>query len=283
MPEPVTRTIEAVLSKNLDQDIMQWLQQRVEAIVAAKTARELFLGYSMLSQKIEADPVNYKGGENEILQYLTRHSADRRQLARFYLLARVLEEDANFFTPKVSQLIQVGDTGEMQTFLRYLYYLPQAADFSPVAADALRTNIATIFDALAMDNPYPAAYFTDQQWNQMYLKAAFMQRNLGGIRDIDKRANKDLARIISDYAHERWAAGRDVDPEFWRPVTRFIDKGIITDMERLLNSSNYKENIAGALCCFHSGSQEARALLENYPELYNKIKEKQVDWDRLKD
>src|SRR5690606_6398077 len=155
---------------------------------------------------------------------------------------------------------QVADTSELVTFLKYLMLLPNAESFRATAVATLRTNVSTVFDAIALNNPYPSKYFNDQQWNQMYLKAAFMQRDLSKIVDIDKRANADLARIISDYAHERWAASRDIDPYFWRPVPQFLDDRLLSDMERLLNSDNVAEKMVGALCCYLSDNGRAKSL-----------------------
>ena len=148
--------------------------------------------------------------------------------------------------------------------------------------EALRTNIATVFDAVSAYNPYPSAYFNDQEWNQMYLKAAFMRRDLSRILDIDKRANADLARIISDYAHERWAASRDVNPYFWRPVGSFLNDGLLKDMERLLKSDQVAENRAGALCCFRSETPEAAALLKIYPDVQEDVTHGKITWSNFR-
>ena len=143
-------------------------------------------------------------------------------------------------------------------------------------------NISTIFDAITLNNPYPSKYFNEQQWNQMYLKAAFMQRDLTEILDVDIRANKDLTRIISDYAHERWAASREIDPKFWRPVFNYIEGDLVNDIERLFKSENLNENRAAALSCYHSNKTEAKLLLEKYPDLLKEVSNNEFTWKDLK-
>ncbi len=271
-----------ILAHNLEEETLNWLSARLETIISEKSARDLYLSYTLLGNKFHpGQPVKFPETASGVHEYLVAHGASLTEISRVYLLSRVLEADSNYFIPKVAQLIQLADTGELKTFLRYLVLLPHAEAFSQVAVEALRTNIAIIFDAISLDNPYPARYFNDQQWNQMYLKAAFMQRDLSRIREIDRRANKDLARIISDYAHERWAASRDVDPLFWRPVAPFVDGVFINDIKRLLASDNTAEQRAGALCCYHSDSEEARGLLDDYPELTATIKNESLSWNNL--
>jgi hypothetical protein len=274
----------AILEHNLDEEVLIWLNAKLNTILSGPSARDLFLTYALLGNKLQAGiTAEYPEARNEIQQYLQSHEASGLEVARIYILCRVLEENKGYFTPKVAQLIQLADTGELRTFLRYLNLLPGAEAFSNVAVEALRTNIATIFDAIALDNPYPGKYFNEQQWNQMYLKAAFMQRDLGRIQDVDDRANKDLARIISDYAHERWAASRDVDPLFWRPVSKYIEGKLAGDIQRLLNSEDPRENRAAALCCMQSGKVEAKELLRGYPELLKEVKQGNFNWFNLKE
>ena len=273
-----------LLSENLEPDTLAWMQSRLETILSGPSARELFLTYTLLGSKVPARTRSaYPEEKTSELEYLEWHGASPLVIARIYLLNRVLEENEAFFKPKVSQLIQVADKGELESFLRYLSLLPDAGYFRPVAVEALRTNIATVFDAIALDNPYPARYFNEQQWNQMYLKAAFMQRDLSRIPDIEKRANKDLARIISDYAHERWAASRDVDPMFWRPVGTFLEGTLLEDMKKLLESNSSQEQRAAALCCSRSGNREANALMKAYPALAAWAGSDAAGWNNLKE
>ncbi|MEX0288269.1 MAG: EboA domain-containing protein [Flavobacteriaceae bacterium] len=277
-------TLKELISKHATPETDQWIDEKLRKIVSEPSAKELYLSYSLLSGKADSStPVEFGATDSEITSYLKKHNADLLQTCRIYLLVRALEDNAEYFIPKVANLIQLADTRELETFLKFLTLLPEAAEFKSVAVEALRTNIATVFDAISLNNPYPAEHFNDQQWNQMYLKAAFMQRNLSEIVDIDQRANKDLTRIISDYAHERWAASRDVDPYFWRPVTKFMDATLLEDMKRLLESENTTENNAAALCCFHSENGEAKSLLNNYPQLISKVETEAISWKNLKD
>ncbi len=273
-----------IVALNVVREAQDWIDGKLQQIISSRSPKDLYLTYSLLAGKVKpAGPLNMPPGLEEMGDYLLKQQADILQVSRIYLLAKVLEADRGFFMPKVSNLVQVADTGELEAFLKYLILLPHPEDYKNVAVEALRTNIATVFDAIALNNPYPTRYFNDHQWNQMYLKAAFMQRDLGKIQDTDSRANRDLARIISDYAHERWAASRDVDPLFWRPVTQFIEGPLLQDMQHLLESGDTAEMKAAALCCYYSKQDDARRLLQKYQELEAGIESGTITWTKLKE
>ncbi len=150
-----------------------------------------------------------------------------------------------------------------------------------MAVDELRNNVSTGFWAISQGKTDPALFFNDKEWNQMYLKNAFMQLELGAIVDVDDRANEDLARIVSDYAHERWAASRMMDPMIWRPVTKFMNGALLKDMEYLFHSQSIAENHAAALCCANSNNVEAMNLLNRYPGLEDKVNSQSISWETL--
>lgn len=280
-----TKELKSIVYANLDHATTDWIDEKLDAIISSESAKDLYLAYSLLAHKINSDKVlEVKYLDNDKLsKYVRIQNASILQLARIYLLSKVLEENSGYFQPKVANLIQVADKAELETFLKFLILLPNPENYKQAAVEALRTNIATVFDAISANNPYPSAYFNDQQWNQMYLKAAFMQQDLSRILDIDKRANADLSRIISDYAHERWAASRDVDPLFWRPVGGFLDDGLLNDMKRLLQSDNPVENRVGALCCSKSDAPKAKALLNEYPDLGEAASQGKINWSNVKE
>jgi hypothetical protein len=103
-----------------------------------------------------------------------------------------------------------GDNRERQAVLKALSFLPDPARFSALAIEACRSNVLTVFAAIACDNPYPAAHFPDLHWNQMVLKAAFNNLALARIVGLATRNNAELARMAGDFAAERRAAGRPV-------------------------------------------------------------------------
>jgi hypothetical protein len=103
-----------------------------------------------------------------------------------------------------------GDAREQQSWLRAIALWPEAAPLLPTAIDACRTNIVPVFEALACENPYPAAHFPDRNFNQLVLKAMFNNIALSRIVGLRSRLNAELTRMARDYAAERTAAGRSV-------------------------------------------------------------------------
>lgn len=273
-----------ILEDNVDKENKQWLLSKIEGIVESESTKDLYLTYSLVPTKIRSEKdLSLVLDDKELKAYLEIQHANLQQIGRIYLLYKVLEAKEDFFKAKVANIIEVADKSELETFLKFLVLLPHPENYKVQAVEALRTNISTVFDAIALNNPYPALYFNEQQWNQMYLKAAFMQQNLNEIVQVEKRGNKELARIISDYAHERWAASREIDPCFWRPVSNFMNEKIIKDMKRLFSSDNIAERKAAALCCYHSNSSEAKEILASSTELINGIENGSITWQNIKE
>ncbi|MEN8790183.1 MAG: EboA domain-containing protein [Flavobacteriaceae bacterium] len=271
-----------LLEENPSLTDLSWIDENLTLIITQKDTQKLYLTYSLLATKSGDKQLRIDDHSTPELAYLDNQQASMLQLSRIYLLAGALEADFDFFGSKVAQIIQVADQAELITFLKFLVLLPRAESFKETAVEALRTNITPVFEAITMNNPYPSLHFNEQQWNQMYLKAAFMQLSLDRIIGVERRANAELARIISDYAHERWAASRDIDPMIWRPVSRYLDNNLLEDMDRLLKSDSPSENKAAALCCYYSSSEEAMNLLESVAPKWNQaIGNNELNWNQI--
>lgn len=110
----------------------------------------------------------------------------------------------------IFELYYRGDNRERQAVLKTMIFLPDCERFKQLAVDACRTHVQTVFESLACENPYPAAHFDDNQFNQMVLKALFTGAPLLRIMGWKERNNLDLVRMATDYANERKAANRSV-------------------------------------------------------------------------
>ncbi|MFT5870408.1 MAG: hypothetical protein ACI8TF_002532 [Paracoccaceae bacterium] len=133
------------------------------------------------------------------------------------------------FSERFKDLRRTADVSEMISFYRGLplYPEPETLDFE--AGEGLRSNIRAVFEAIAHQNPYPRDHFDEHRWNHMILKALFVGSTLSPIVGLTERANPELARILVDYAQERWAAGRPVTNELWIPVKPFRNDPAIAD------------------------------------------------------
>ena len=170
------------------------------------------------------------------------------------------------FAEVFKDLRRTSDAAEMIALYRGLplYPDPESLDFE--CGEGLRSNLKPVFEAIAHQNPFPRDHFDDHRWNHMILKALFVGTDLAPVTGIDERANPELARILRDYAHERWAAGRPVNPELWRCVGPFADDAdALADLKRAFEEGGDSRR-AAALALSASPSSEAAAILEGTPE-----------------
>jgi hypothetical protein len=115
----------------------------------------------------------------------------------------------------------------------------------------------------------------------MVLKALFIGSPLEPIQGLDERANAELARIMLDFAHERWAAGRPVPFEIWRCVGPFAEGGALDDLARVLARGEPVERRAAALALAASPDRRAAELLGGEPALVGDIERKRLTWATL--
>ena len=110
----------------------------------------------------------------------------------------------------IEQLFESGELGEQESLLRTLSLLPDPARFTDTGISACRTNARRVFDAIACDNPFPAEFFPELAFNQMVLKAVFVEAPVARIEGLAMRRTPELMRMARGYASERTAAGRSV-------------------------------------------------------------------------
>lgn len=162
------------------------------------------------------------------------------------VLGLVTYDSPRPFAEVFKDLRRTADAAEMVALYRGLPLYPDPESLSFEVGEGLRSNLKPVFEAVAHKNPYPRMYFDQQRWNHMVLKALFVDSTLAPIQGLLERANSELARILVDYAQERWAAGRPVTPELWGPVAPFVDDPALKPVieQAILDGKLLKECVA---------------------------------------
>jgi hypothetical protein len=124
------------------------------------------------------------------------------------LLAAAEQRDPALVLDAVDELFRKGEMREQQAILRVLHLLPAPAGYAHLATEAVRSNVVSVLEALACDNPFPAAHMDELAFNQMVMKAIFNGLPLGRVQGLARRNNPELRRIVTDFTSERRAAGR---------------------------------------------------------------------------
>jgi hypothetical protein len=110
----------------------------------------------------------------------------------------------------IRDLVRRGEVRERQAVLRVLAALPAPARFVDLAIDACRSNVETVFTAIACDNDYPARHFPAGAFHQLVLKALFIGAPLARVAGRAGRTSDELVRMVDAYVSERRAAGRTI-------------------------------------------------------------------------
>lgn len=283
VPTAMLNTLRDLLYSRAAPSQVGWLEERMTVLSESVSRADFYMTYTLIRSRFGDELLEISFNKEDVFRgYLSSQKASLSEVARIYLICTLLTKKPEDYLGAVRKLTEVADSAELITFLKYLFFLPHASEFKSTATNALRTNIEPVFDAIALDNPYPKDFFNEQQWNQMYLKAAFMQRPLLRIFGVEERANQDLSRIISDYAHERWAASRDIDPVFWRPVAFAPVETTLKDIRHLLENGNEREVKAAVLVVASSADIKMEAMARDHGYLLTLAKNKTLNWTNLK-
>jgi hypothetical protein len=135
-------------------------------------------------------------------------------LARAVLLLGALDlRPADEHVGLATEAFRKGDSAERVGVLRALSLFPEPARFAELAIEACRTHVLDVFAAIACENPFPAPHFPQPSFNQLVMKALFLELALERVIGWRTRSNAELRRAAADYAAERRAAGRPVPPD----------------------------------------------------------------------
>lgn len=232
-------------------EAFDWLQAQIKQIQQAENDSVLFRSLGMAARKL--GKTNLELSSQDLVQAGQLRSGFDPSgwsvdlAARVALILASFNGDATQFAARLDKLADSAEINELIALYCGFALYPVGPEIESRAREAIRSSMRPIFDAMAQRTPYPRQYFDQAAWNQMIVKSFFLDSPLWPIQGVEQRANLDLARILVDLAHERWAAARPISPELWRCVALHPGPDGVSAMQRVLNFGGETEQLAVAL------------------------------------
>ncbi|WP_328421481.1 EboA domain-containing protein [Streptomyces sp. NBC_00443] len=202
------------LTDVLDPTARTWLDDSAAKVAAEPAAvRRLF------------PAARRRCGHARLTEYWTVDEAARA------VLLTALPLGGHALADEIARLHRHGDPAEQRAVLRTLPLLGLGDLALPLVRETLRGNDTTLIEAAL--GPYAAAHLPDAEYRQAVLKCVFCEIPLDRVTGLDARADRELARMLADFAHERIVAGRDV-PQDIVPVVRAFPDVIGAELHQAL-------------------------------------------------
>ncbi|TAA47505.1 EboA domain-containing protein [Corallincola spongiicola] len=111
-----------------------------------------------------------------------------------------------------------GDENERAALIKGLQLLDPKGKNAALAIEACRINSLNLFTAIALFNPYPAIFFSQDAFNQLVIKSLFQGLNISFIYGLEARRNHNLSIMALRYVEERLDANRPVPDSIWLAI-----------------------------------------------------------------
>lgn len=246
-------SLEKLLQAELDSRALDYWQLASAEIGAGVTAQRFAALLALASRYARRQPLAHPG----LAAGFNPTAWNRLELLRVALILARPDLSSDAFAGEFEALFRFADEGETCALYRALPLLPAPERFVWRAGEACRSNMLSVFAAVALDSPYPVTYFDDTAWHQLVMKAVFVEAPLERIEGLDSRLSPELTRMALDFAAERLSAGRRLIPGFWLLPGSHQPEAVAVLVERLWPQANTKERQAMALGLGRAGRTDS--------------------------
>ena len=283
--DKVSKLLSTIIRNNGNEKANTWLQQRLQVQQQTGAIPQFNQTFTAIPRFMGKPVIAVSPGEISQLQELRPaffvHGWTLDRLTRVWWLLQLPVTDKPVYLDTLENLFRAAEMNELAALYSALPLLPWPEEWIARTSEGIRSNIGIVQEAIMLHNPFPAKYLPEPAWNQLVMKAIFTDKPLHLITGLDERANEALAGILVDFAHERWAAGRTVDPMQWRILVKFVNAGNFGDVTRIWHSLNSVEHEAAALVCAQCNFAPAKELLGQSPALLGEIQDGSLTWDTI--
>lgn len=232
----------AILEK-LSPSQKEWFLIATEEITRAKDDTQFLFHFSSCSRKLKNSLPPFSCG-------LEIPFFNLIEITRIYLVLLYCNTSQKPFDEIFPKLKISADIQETVTLCKGLCFFPISENLKSYAEEGVRSNMKEIFESVAHNNKFPFLNFDENSWNQMVLKALFIDSPIFLIYGFKSRKNMELNRMVVDYALERIAASRTINPELWSCIIYTDHPRIMAYWLELLNHGSELEK--NAICLIWS-------------------------------
>ncbi|MCG6157929.1 EboA domain-containing protein [Rubinisphaera margarita] len=284
MAKQVQDCLREWICSRVDEPVVSWIDETTQRI-SDGDLKQLYLRFGLAARKVpkldlnpsedelasaEAVRPGWKPGNWSLLDAV-----------RTLFVLSIPATDEQQYVATLDRLFAAGEVHELVALYQALPLYPFPTAHVNRTGEGIRTNMRSVFCSVAHRNVYPSEQLPEGLWNQMVLKCLFVEASLFPVVGLEERNNVTLSQMLSDYAHERWAARRTVHPELWRCVDIDRYEPAAADLERVLTEGNDVEKQAAALALKDRTSPAAQKLREANPELMAKVNSSEVTWETV--
>lgn len=194
---------------------------------------------------------------------------------RAAIVERIKFLSENEYLEAIEKVDRIADTSEQCSILKILAIAQYQEKLVHIARSCVRTNIPDVLAALCCGNPYPYEHFTTQEFNNMVLKAVFMNISIAKIHGLSQKTNAELSGMANQYIDEREAANRDFPCELWLIACPF---SCVKDKARVYQylqhpSPHHRYWVA---CALKNEEDLQYSLIENQIQVENNLPTKKI-------
>jgi len=217
----------------------EWLQKALQTISTSdQISEDLGLYSTMAKRKLGPALLTHSAGIDNEFSTINLQRWSIADAGRLILLITAIQHAPEQSQSIIVNYYKMGDESEHIALIQGLIIFAPADFLTELALDVGRSNNLEVLAALILDNPYPACFYNEQEFNQMVLKALFLGLSIERIEGIQQRANADLTRMGENYVVEREQANRSVPVDIWLAIGPFASD---TGKQQLLKYISHEE------------------------------------------
>ena len=194
---------------------IDWLLSAKQKLVEADPQKQIDELLTISAGVKRSVPDQSFNGDDELVARFAHF--DFAETIRLLLLVQVAQT-----CPDIAYLVksyyQFGDQSEKTALLKGLNFIDPNGQALATAIKAGRCNATVEFSALALQNPYPAEFFPELNFNQMVLKALFMGLDISSVTNLNTRQNAELSNMCFAYVIEQALADRTPPASIWLAI-----------------------------------------------------------------